>query len=326
MIFVSEETSRRLIDKQLAFDAVKAALVAAVDGSAVSFPPVQGFGVSTSNRFSIKSATASKLGRTGVKVGSYWPGNESRGMPRHNSCVLFFDEERGRIAAVVEAGIVNGYRTAAANAVAATLLARKDSETLAIFGAGSQARFEVEAICDVLPIKTVLVVNRDQEKAARFAADLSERGLKASVSTAEAACRQADMIVTATASRAPLFEADWVRPGTHIACMGADAPGKQEVPPALLARASLYADLPAQSVKIGEFQHVAAAVEAGTVRIAAIGDVVRGEAVGRNSNDAITVFDSSGIALQDLFVIERILARAVSEGLAHIIDPVLADA
>lgn len=315
--FVSEETSRRLVDRQLAFEAVRAALIAATDGSAVSFPTVQGHGTETRSRFSVKSAVAGGLGLTGIKIGSYWPDNASRDLPRHNSCVLFFDEERGRIAAVVEAGIVNGYRTSAANAVAATRLARPDAEVLAIFGAGNQARFEVAAVCDVLPIKTVLVVNRDQDHATRFAAELAEKGLKSSVSTPEAACRAADVIITATASRAPLFEAEWVRPGAHLACMGADALGKQELPPALLRGASLYADLPAQAVRIGEFQHVAALAAEGRVTILAIGDVLREEVPGRQSADEITIFDSSGIALQDLFVIERILARAIAEGSAH---------
>jgi ornithine cyclodeaminase len=317
--FVSEEASRRLVDRQLAFDAVREALIAAANGFSVSFPTVQGHGTEIQNRFSVKSAAAVGLGVTGVKIGSYWPDNDNRGMPRHNSCVLFFDEKLGRISAVVEASTVNGYRTSAANAVAATCLARPHSEVLAVFGAGHQARFEVAAVREVLPIKTVLVVNRDQERASRFAAELSDRGLKASTASPEAACRAADMIVTVTASRTPLFEPEWVRPGTHVACMGADAKGKQEVPPTLIGRASLYADLPAQSVTIGEFQHVAALAEEGRVTITAIGDVLAQRAPGRRSDDEITVFDSSGIALQDLYVVDRILARAVSEGAAKIV-------
>ena len=99
--------------------------------------------------------------------------------------------------------------------------------------------------------------------------------------------------------------------------MGADALGKQELPPALLRSASLYADLPAQAVRIGEFQHVAALAADGRVTILAIGDVLREKVPGRQSADEITIFDSSGIALQDLFVIERILARAIAEGSAH---------
>ncbi|KJS08727.1 MAG: ornithine cyclodeaminase [Hoeflea sp. BRH_c9] len=315
-VFISEEISGLLIDRQLAFEGVKAALIAAVDGSATSFPPVQGHGTEVRNRFSVKSAAALGLGITGIKIGSYWPDNARRHEPRHNSCVLFFDEECGRIVAVVEAGIVNGYRTAAANAVAAACLARPGSETLAVFGAGNQARFEVAAVRDVLPIRTVLIVNRDADSAVRFAAELSAEGLDARPSCAKDACLSANMIITATAARAPLFDAHWVRAGTHLACMGADAVGKQELPPELLAKASLYADLPSQSVRIGEFQHVARLVEEGHKKIVAIGDALRGQAAARQSDDEITVFDSSGIALQDIFVVERILARAIAEGSA----------
>ncbi|WP_331327572.1 hypothetical protein [Methylobacterium fujisawaense] len=121
------------------------------------------------------------------------------------------------------------------------------------------------------------------------------------------ACAAADVIVTATPARAPLFEADWVRPGTHVAAMGADAKGKQELPPALLERAALFCDLPEQSRTIGEFQHASADAQAG---MRALGDVLRSGEGGRTDPEAITVFDSSGIALQDLTIARAILAKA----------------
>jgi len=123
---------------------------------------------------------------------------------------------------------------------------------------------------------------------------------------------QADIVVTATPARVPLFEATWIRPGTHIACMGADSKGKQEIPPLLYPLARLSCDLPAQSRSIGEFQHVASSGE-----VVAIGDVLAGVQSGRESKDDITVFDSSGIALQDPFVAEH-LFRLLDDRAANI--------
>jgi ornithine cyclodeaminase len=131
----------------------------------------------------------------------------------------------------------------------------------------------------------------------------------------ETVCRSADILITATPSSEPLFtNPDWIRPGTHISAMGADTPGKQELPAELVRNARLFADLPEQSRRIGEFQHVSS-VEPDTP-IAAIGDVVTGALPGRISSEDITIFDSSGIALQDLFVAERVVSAALSANAA----------
>ncbi|MFJ6675789.1 ornithine cyclodeaminase family protein [Actinosynnema sp. NPDC091369] len=291
MIFLSEEETRALVTRDLAYDAARSALLEAADGGAL-FPAVVGHGSSPANRFTVKSGAAA--GAAGVKIGSYWPGNTERGLPRHNSVILLFDQAEGRIGAVVEAGYANAFRTAAADAVAADVLARPDARSLAVFGTGPQAWHECVALARVRELSVVHVVARDAERGARFVADLAAEGLPAVLTGPERACRSADVIVTATTARAPLFEAGWVRPGTHVASMGSDAKGKQELPVALLESARLFCDWPAQSVVIGEFQHVPDA------RPTALGDVLAGRAAGRSSADEVTVFDSSGIALQDL--------------------------
>jgi len=302
MKFISEEESRLLITHEIAFDAVKNAFIAAaVDDLSTIFPAVIANAARKHDAFTIKSGTTSTV--SGLKVGSYWPGNIAKGLRNHNSTILLIDQANGKISSVVEAGEVNAYRTAAADAVAATVLARPESSTLAIFGAGHQALFECLALSRALPIRDVLIVARDPVKAQQFENQLKEHGLDAAVaSSAQEACMQADVVVTATPSRSPLFEAAWIRPGTHIACMGADSKGKQELPPLLYPHARLFCDLPAQSRTIGEFQHAALSVE-----VVAIGNVLAGEQSGRQSKDDITIFDSSGIALQDLFVAEHLV-------------------
>lgn len=272
--FVSEAETQRLISHEAAFEPVQQALIAAASGQAQVFPAVIATASEPQNTFSMKSGSTADL--AGLKVGSFWPGNPPKGLPRPNSTILLIDQGTGRIGAVIEASAVNAFRTAAADAVAAKALANPGSETLAIFGAGHQALYECAALARILPLQRILVVARDPDKVGSFAERLAAQGVKADVRAVPAreACGEADVIVTATPSRAPLFEAAWVRPGTHVAAMGADARGKQELPPELFRRARLFCDLPSQSVEIGEFQHVRDEIERGEIVLSALGDVL----------------------------------------------------
>lgn len=313
MIYISEAESAGLITHQLAFDAARAALLAAASPEGRVFPAVLGRSREASNTFSIKSGASDRL--TGVKIGSFWSANPARGLPRHNSTIVLLDQDTGRLKAVIEAGEVNAYRTAAADAVAAELLARKQARVLAVFGAGNQAGFEVAALARVRPIESVLVVAKPSPRRAAFVEAIAATGLQARAAPAEEAVRAADIVVTATPARAPLFQADWVGPGTHVVSMGSDAPGKRELPAELLFKASLFCDLPSQSVRIGDFQHICSEIEAGRLQVTPIGDVIGQVAPGRRSDTEITVFDSSGIALQDLYVAEALIRAKERQGL-----------
>ncbi|MFI5930774.1 ornithine cyclodeaminase family protein [Actinoplanes sp. NPDC051494] len=297
---LTEERTAALVTRELALDAVRRALIAAAGDGSVTFPPVAGHAVDAGNRFTVKSAAATGL--TGVKVGSYWPANATHGLARHGSTIVLLDQATGRLRAVVEASTANAFRTAAADAAAAEVLARPDARVLTVFGAGEQAFHECLALSAVRPVKTVNVVSRTPERGRAFVARLAEAGLDARLATAADACASADIIVTATTARAPLLDVAWVRPGTHVASMGSDAVGKRELPAELLATARGFCDLPAQSVTIGEYQHVPG------ITPAPIGAVLSGWAPGRLTDGDVTVFDSSGIALQDLFLAEALLS------------------
>lgn len=305
MIYISEEESAALVSHELAFDAAKNALVAMTMADSIVFPAVLGRTSDGINTFSIKSGTSGDI--TGVKVGSFWSGNPARGLPRHNSTIMLLDPQSGRLGAVIEAGKVNAYRTAAADAVAADCLARKDARVLTVFGAGNQASFEVAALARIRPIETVLVVARPSERREAFMAQIKATGLDVRSAAPEEAVRFAQIIVTATPSREPLFEANWVQPGTHVVSMGSDAPGKQELPAALLKKARLFCDLVSQSIQIGELQHVRSEISAGLLTATPIGDVIEKRAPGRGSDDEITVFDSSGVSLQDLYMAKALI-------------------
>jgi ornithine cyclodeaminase/alanine dehydrogenase-like protein (mu-crystallin family) len=312
MIYVSEDESAALVTHELAFEAVRQALVAAASGQSGVFPAVLGHSKDPTNRFSIKSGWSAEL--TGVKVGSFWSGNPAIGLPRHNSTIVLLDQRTGRLRAVIEAGKVNAYRTAAADAVAADLLARKDARTLAVFGSGNQAGYEIAAMARIRPIEEVLVVSRPSERLDAFVEQVAQTGLNARAVSAKEAVQAAGIVVTATPSREPLFDARWVRPGTHVVSMGSDGPGKHELPTELYSQASLFCDLPSQSIEIGDFQHARQAIEAGTLKLTPIGDVIEGRAPGRRSNEEITVFDSSGISLQDLFMADALIRAKTHQG------------
>lgn len=301
MIHVCETRSAQLVSRPLAFAAATEAMRALAEPGSACFPVVQGHGHRAGERFGLKSGITTQ--GLGVKIGSYWPGNLDRGLPRHASSIVLLDPDSGRLKAVIEAAEANAYRTAAADAVAVQALARAGARVLAVFGTGHQAAHEVRAIAAVRPLQQVWVVGRDADRSERFAAALRADGVAAACTQAEAACRDAEIIVTATGAQAPLFDAAWVQPGTHISAMGADAPGKQELPAALLARARLFCDLPAQSRLIGEFQHAPTAAAP-----VALGDVLAGRLPGREHDDDITVFDSSGTAVQDLVLAAALLA------------------
>lgn len=300
MRFISESESSALINHELAYDAIYQALIAATQLDTQSFPVVHGQASDTKNTFSIKSSATQQL--AGLKVGSFWKDNPKNGLPRHNALILLFNQANGKMAAAIEAGKVNAFRTAASNAVATNLLARKDSKVLAIFGTGNQAKYECEALARIRNFDQVLVVGRDENKAETMVEDLKPLGIKLKIAGAKEACEQADIIVTATSSHAPLFKAEWVKAGTHISSMGSDKQGKQELPPELFLHSRLFCDLNTQSKTIGEFQHAPE-----SAILMNIGDVLLANAQGRQYQEQITIYDSSGLSIQDLYIAQKIL-------------------
>ena len=311
MILITEAESSAIVTPELAFAAVREAFIAAVVPGAASFPVVIGHGSDPQNRFTIKSASGAEL--AGLKVGAYFPTNDARGLPRHASTIVLIDQTTGRIGALVEGSAVNCYRTAAADAVATDALARPDAEVLTLFGTGHQAAYEAQAIARIRKLSRVLVVGRDPARTEAFAQKLRSSNLPAEAAEAETAVRAADIIATATTATAPLFEAAWVQPGTHISSMGSDSQGKQELPPDVFRDARLFCDLPEQSVRIGEFQHAGPAATP-----TAIGSVLSGDALGRGHASEITIFDSSGISLQDLHMAKAIIDHQAGSGAAKI--------
>jgi ornithine cyclodeaminase len=267
--------------------------------------------------FSIKAGVNSKGGVVGLKVGTYWPNNEREfGIPNHASTTLLLDPASGRMRSLLNTSSLNGLRTAAANALATSVLARDDASVLFVAGAGHQARYEIRALCDVRRFQRIVIWSRNRRHAEALALEYADLpGVEFSVvDAADSGAQQADVIVTVTASRRPLFSAQSVRSGTHISAMGADMQGKQELDPDCLLTARLVADWPPQSVSVGEFQHVGNTGARSVDEIVALGDILAGRKPGRLRSDEVTVFDSSGVAIQDLEIADNVLNSAARNG------------
>jgi len=249
----------------------------------------------------------------GVKAGGYFPGNAAKGMINHQSSVFLFDPETGRPVAMVGGNLLTALRTAAASAISIDRLARKDARVLGIVGAGHQAGFQLRAAARIRRFERVIAWNLHPEMLPKLGAVAAELGLPFEAVDLPR-MREAEVVITITSSPAASLMVAHVAPGTHLACMGTDTKGKQEVEAALVAGASVFTDEVAQSVTIGEAQH---AVEAGLLDASAIvplGEVVTGGHPGRRSAEEITLFDGTGVGLQDLAVAAVAVKRARERG------------
>lgn len=237
-----------------------------------------------------------------LKLNGNFPGNPARGLPTIQGVVLLCDAEDGGVLALMDSIEITLRRTAAASALAARHLARRDARTLAVIGCGDQARPQAEAMAGVLALDRGFAFDTDRDKAAAFAAEMQAAlGIPFEPTPSlRAATRASDVIVTCTTSRrAFLGDAD-VAPGTFVAAVGADNPDKSEITPALMARAKVVVDVLDQCREMGDLRHALAAATMGTGNVHAdLGEVVTGARPGRVDATEIVIFDSTGTAIQD---------------------------
>lgn len=311
----------QIVTRQMAYEAIQSAFESLAAGQAEVLQVAFGQGFNAGESYGVKMGADAGNGNLGLKIGSYWPGNASQGLPAHGSTIVLINPTTGFPEAIVGAAYLNGFRTAAADAIAVNHLARPDAAVLGVIGAGHQTEHEIRAISEVRALQQVRVFTRSRERADWLAKRLQDLGIPLRFDEAEAVVRGADIVVTVTPSREAIVQREWVSPGAHISAMGADARGKQELDPAIVANAQLFADFPRQSVEVGEFQHAFAAGLVGALeKIIPLGLVSKGTVPGRESESAITVFDSSGIALQDLSIARCVLDEARRRGLDQTIE------
>ena len=315
-----------LVTIPMALEAVEGAYAQKHAGEASVWPLLFHEFVDGVRDMDLKSGNLDGDGIWGLKAISCYYDNPDQGLPVYHGTSLVFDYATGAPKAVLNAMPITRFRTGAAGAVGAKWLARKDARVLVVCGDGGLCPYLVAANLIALPqLERVVVTNplHGATQAERLAEVqecvqdlLAGTDITAPVietTELEDAVCQADVIMTATPSYEPYLRAEWVRPGTHISCVGADKFGKQEVESAVLAHARVLADDVHQCLTVGECE---LPYKQGVLSedLDEIGSVIAGAARGRTSDDQVTVFDSTGLSLQDLATIARIVARAEAEG------------
>ena len=251
-----------------------------------------------------------------VKLVTVVPANAQRGLPTLHAIVVWLDAATGEPLALMDGATITAMRTGAASGVATRLLARPDGATLAVIGAGGQAEWQVRAVLAARPIRRVLVHARSPEACSRFAERMTAAvGMPVeAVPSAEAAVREADVVCCATTSIEPVFDAAWLRPGTHVNGIGAFRLGMVELPPELFARAAVVA-VDSRAAAMAEAGDVVAAIERGLLaeaELVEIGTIGRDWVESRDPG-AITVFKSVGLAIQDVAAAELVASRLLSD-------------
>lgn len=309
MRWVDELHVKQCVDRKAAFDAMKAVFQAMDADRARSFPVVREAIGHADALFGFKSGFDRDSMALGVKAGGYWPNNHQRNLANHQSTILLFNPDTGQCEAVVAGNEITALRTAAAAAVSIQALAPPQSKVLGIIGAGHQSAYQLQAALDTLAFEQILGWNHRSGRMAHLQAIAEQRNIPFAETDLAHLGAESDCIITITSSFSPLLLDSHVVGATHIAAMGTDTVGKQELEAALVARAKCFAELPAQSAQLGECQH---AVRHGKLEpgdIQCIGGVLSGRLSGRQGSE-VTLFDGSGVGLQDIALAQVALEKA----------------
>lgn len=314
MIFLSAADIRRALPMRQAIETQKRAYAALVTGD-VALPLRTPVTIPAQDAVTLfmPARVATDLG---AKIVSVFPNNAQKGLPMIHGVVIMLDAETGQPAAVMDATYLTALRTGAASGAGTDLLARPDAATAAIFGAGVQARTQLEAVCTVRSIKCAWIYDRNTEAAERMAAELAGRGpIPTDLRVAELpreAVAEADIICTATTSNTPVYDGRDVRPGTHVNGIGSYTPTMQENDAELVRRALVVID--SRESALAEAGDLIIPLQAGLIGEdhihAELGEIVVGRKPGRTSPDQITFFKSCGIAVQDVVAGGEVLRRA----------------
>lgn len=303
-----------LIGLKEAIPVVESAFKDFAFGKASIFPvirekiePFEGF-------FGVKAGYLASKGYLGYKGGGFWKTNLERGIAGHQSVILLYNPETGIPLAAMDGNYLTIVRTGAVGAVAAKYLARRNSRKVGIVGTGTQGKIQLSGLLEVLPIEKILSFDLNQEANQKFADQWKRSGVQIiPCGTAKEAVNGVDVIVTTTPSFHPIIKDEWVLPGMHINAIGSDTKGKQEIDEKVLGRAKIVVDSLNQARELGECQHAFRDSIIQTIH-AELGEIIAQMKPGRETDSEITLFDATGIALQDLAVAAFAYEAAVARG------------
>lgn len=271
--------------------------------------PVVRQALATGGVFGIKAGDVSSQNLLGFKAAGLWPGNRQLGGDTHQATIMLIDPATGRPTCILDGNAVTTLRTGAAGGLGLLQLARPDSSTACVFGTGVQARAQLSYALRLMPtLKAVRYVTSAGQRDPAFEAHFSAHCDIALSSDRNASVAESDVVITTTPGRGALFDLDAVQPGTHLNCVGADTTGKRELPEGLLQHARLFFDDRTQAIQIGETQW---APDTPGIEL---GDLLTGSAAFKRERHDITIFDMTGIALQDLTVARVLFDRASQSG------------
>ena len=333
IVVLSKKDLAAMLDLNTVLTGVETAL-AQKSARQAALVPMQYHAFGAAADMDIKAGHLNTGGVYGLKLVSWFGHNPAKGLPALRGTTLLFDDATGEPLALLNAEGLSLLHAGAAAAIGAKHLANPDSATLLVVGTGAQAAYQIAATLLAMPgLRKVLLYNpHGAEKAALRLPDITAKaaGLLAACGMAltvpvlavqrdedlPAAVAESQIILTATPSTKPLIHAGWVQPGTHISCMGADVRGKQELDPMILKNARVFADDIDQAIKVGECQ---TAINQGilfqTQLAGELGAVIAKTLAGRVSPRQVTVFDSTGLALQDLTVAKAAYDMALANGI-----------
>jgi ornithine cyclodeaminase/alanine dehydrogenase len=248
-----------------------------------------------------------------VSSGGFIDNPEAHGVPNGMGTVLLFDAMSCALICVMDGSLLTGLRTGAAGAVSVKVLARKNARKITSIGAGNQARMQIRAINEIMKIEEIHVAANNPGTVSKFKTDIeSEFGIPVIASNSKKeAVEQADILITTTRGKGSLVEADWVKPGTHIIAIGTDQQGKQELDPEIFRHSKVVVDSIEQCIEKGETWHpLNKNIITKDDIHAEIGEILLGKKPGRENDDEITIFDSTGMAIQDNTTAKKIYDNA----------------
>ncbi len=320
MFIVPEREIANLMTRDAAFEAVENVFAAMSSRDAYNFPVIREAIGYEDALYGFKGGFDRAGLSLGLKAGGYWPNNlEKHGHINHQSTVFLFDPATGMPSAMVGGNLLTALRTAAASSVSIKHLARPEARVLGMIGAGHQSTFQLRSALEQRAFEKVIGWNYHPEMLPNLEKVANEAGVPFESVSLER-MRDADVIITITSAFTPSLMLDHVSPGCHIACMGTDTKGKQEIDEALIAQSSVFTDEIAQSITIGEAQHAIASGRLLPNQIVELGAVINASHSGRQGNDEITIFDGTGVGLQDLAVAAKVVELAIQRGVAIKID------
>lgn len=319
-LVLTQRDVARLVDLRTAIRIVRESFRALARGEAL-MPPKLYLPLARGSDFRAMPAFLRRPAAAGLKWVNVHPRNRTRGLPTVMAVIIINDPATGFPLAVMDGLLITKLRTAAAAAVAAEVLARRGSRTVALIGCGAQAESLLLALAELFALTQVKVWGYFSGEARRFCQAVRRalpRVVLEPCATIERSVREVDIVMTVTPSRRPLIKRSWLSPGTHLNAIGADAPGKQELDPRILLEATIVVDDREQAIHAGELNVPIRRNQLSPRSIhATLGDVLIGRTAWRRSANELTVFDSTGLAIHDVALGAEVVRQAHHRGIGH---------